>query len=90
MIGEKPDGSNPQDAMLDEYAAISRQIAEEKDLDVCDLRAAFVEHQKQHNPENQSEGLLTTDGVHLNEAGNRFVAEAILQTLDQVIASERQ
>ena len=90
MIGEKLDGSNPQDGMLDEYAQISRQVAEEKGLDVCDLRAQFVEYLKQNNPENRSEGLLTTDGVHLNEAGNRFVAEAILQTLDQVIASERQ
>ena len=90
MIGEKADGSNPQDAMLDEYAQTSRQIADEKGLEVCDLRAEFVEYLKQNNPENRSEGLLTTDGVHLNEAGNRFVAEAISQTLDHVLFSERQ
>ena len=27
LDGEKPDGSNPLDAMLEEYAAISRQVA---------------------------------------------------------------
>lgn len=89
MIGEKPDGSNPQDAMLDEYAEISRRVAEEKDLHVCDLRTEFVEYLKQNNPKNRSEGVLTSDGVHLNEAGNQFVAEAVLQVLDHVLASER-
>ena len=91
MIGEKADGSNAQDAMLDEYAQISRRVAEEEGLAVCDLRTEFVEYLKQHNPENRSEGVLTTDGVHLNEAGNRFVAGAILGTLvDHVLASERR
>ena len=91
VIGERADGSNPQDAMLEAYAQISRRVAEEKNLAVCDLRAQFVEHLKQHNPEGRSEGVLTTDGVHLNERGNRFVAEAILEALvDHVLDPERQ
>ena len=89
MIGEKADGSNPQDAMLDEYAQVSLSVAEDYDLDVCDLREEFVQYLKQNNRGNQSEGVLTTDGVHLNEGGNRFVAEAILETLDHALFSER-
>ena len=90
VIGERADGSNPQDAMLDAYAAISRRVAEEEGIALCDLRAQFVETLKQRNAEGRSEGVLTSDGVHLNEAGNRFVAEAILEALvDHVLDPER-
>ncbi len=74
VIGEKTDGSNPLDAMLDEYAAISRRVAADTKSHLIDLRQAFLSHLRDHNPENKPQGILTTDGVHLNEAGNRFVA----------------
>ena len=73
-IGEKPDGSNPLDKMLEEYAAISRRVAADTGTPVCDLRKAFITYLKEHNPENKARGILTGDGVHLNPAGNRFVA----------------
>jgi len=75
MIGEAPDGSNPLDAMLEEYAAISRKVAADTDTTMCDLRKMFVGYLKEHNPENKYKGVLTGDGVHLNAAGNRFVAD---------------
>ncbi|MEX2188471.1 MAG: GDSL-type esterase/lipase family protein [Pirellulales bacterium] len=81
MIGEKPDGSNRFDAMLDEYSDISRAVAKEAGLDVIDLRKAFVEHLKQHNADNKEKGVLTSDGVHLNAAGNQFVAATMLAAL---------
>jgi lysophospholipase L1-like esterase len=81
VIGEKQDGANPLDAKLDQYADLSRQVAAETNVPVCDLRKAFVEYLKANNPKNADRGLLTGDGVHLNEAGNRFVAETMLESL---------
>ena len=73
-IGEKTDGSNELDPMLEEYAAISRKVAADTGVTLCDLRKAFIEHLKQHNPDNKEKGILTRDGVHLIAAGNRLVA----------------
>jgi lysophospholipase L1-like esterase len=44
VIGEKGDGSNPNDKMLDEYAEVSRQVAREQGLQVCDLRKSFASY----------------------------------------------
>ncbi len=74
VIGEKTDGSNPLDPMLEEYAAISRKVARESNTTLCDLRQAFLAYLKEHNPDNQPKDVLTRDGVHLNPEGNRFVA----------------
>ncbi len=81
MIGEKTDGSNELDPMLEEYAAISRQVAAEKKTELLDLRKKFVAYLEKNNPEQRDRGVLTTDGVHLNPAGNRFVAKQMLAAL---------
>ena len=78
MIGEKTDGSNEFDAMLEEYSAISRKVASETESQLLDLRMAFVNHLKKANPKNKTKGVLTSDGVHLNPAGNQFVAQQML------------
>jgi isoamyl acetate esterase len=81
VIGEK--AANPEDAMLDEYSDISRRLARESGSNLCDLRRAFVTYIAKNNPENREMGILTTDRVHLNDAGNRFVADEILRALDR-------
>jgi lysophospholipase L1-like esterase len=83
VIGEKTDGTNNLDARLDEYAQISRRVAREEKVPLCDLRRAFLDRLKKDNPDNKARGVLTTDGVHLNEAGNRFVAEVMLKSLGE-------
>lgn len=50
VIGEKKDGKNNLDAKLDEYSDVSRSVAKELKLPLCDLRKAFVEHLKANNP----------------------------------------
>ncbi|HEV3025223.1 MAG TPA: GDSL-type esterase/lipase family protein [Pirellulales bacterium] len=82
VIGEKREGANPLDAMLDEYCEISRRVARETSSQLVDLRKAFVEHLKLHNPDDADKDVLTSDGVHLNAAGNRFVAEQMLAALN--------
>jgi lysophospholipase L1-like esterase len=79
VIGEK--SANNLDAKLDEYADVSRKVAKETKTELCDLRKAFVDHLKKNNPDDKASGILTTDRVHLNEAGNRLVAETMLKSL---------
>ena len=81
VIGEKK--SNKLDAQLDEYAEVSRKVAKETGVTLCDLRKAFREHLEKNNPDDKEKGILTSDRVHLNEAGNKLVAETILKTIDK-------
>jgi lysophospholipase L1-like esterase len=74
VIGEKHDGTNERDAMLDEYCAISRKVATDTKSQMVDLRKAFIDYLKANNAENQQRGILTGDSVHLNPAGNQLVA----------------
>jgi lysophospholipase L1-like esterase len=80
-IGEKADGSNEHDPMLEEYAAISRNVAKDCDVQLLDLRQIFIDYEKANNKSNQPKGVLTGDGVHLNKEGNKLVAEAMLKAL---------
>lgn len=81
VIGEKADGSNPQDEMLDQYSEVSRKVAKETDSQLLDLRKAFLAHLKQHNSKNATKGILTIDSVHMNDAGNRLLSELVLDAL---------
>ena len=81
VIGEKKGGSNKLDEKLDEYAAISRKVARQTGAELCDLRKAFVNYLKENNPQDSEKGILTSDRVHLNAKGNRFVADTILECL---------
>lgn len=81
VIGEKTDGSNKLDAMLDEYSAISRQVAKKTNSRLIDLRKRFLARLKKSNADQKTKGVYTTDGVHLNKAGNQLVAEFMLASL---------
>ena len=82
VIGEKRDGANRWDAMLDDYSAISREIAQERSCILLDLRKDFLIHLAENNPDNAEKNILTYDGVHLNDRGNRFVAARMVNALD--------
>jgi len=83
VIGEKTASGNTLDAKLDQYAEISRKIAADRKLTLCDLRKAFVDNLAKNNEKNAERGILTGDRVHLNEAGNRVVAETMLKSLGE-------
>jgi isoamyl acetate esterase len=83
VIGEKKDGGNSLDAKLDEYSDISRKVAKDTKVQLCDLRKAFGDHLKKNNPDNKEKGILTGDRVHLNEAGNALVAATMLKSLGE-------
>ena len=89
VIGEKTDGSNKLDTLLEEYAAISRKVAKETGTTLCDLRVAFIDHLKKINPDNKERGVLTRDSVHLNAAGNQFVAEQVAQSIAEALQKRK-
>ena len=80
-IGEKTDFSNEQDGDLNQYAIYIRELATKYKLPLCDLRKVFLAYNLQHNPDNKDRGILTTDRVHLNEAGNQLVADEMKKLL---------
>ncbi len=78
-VGEKYDGTNKDDAKLEEFAEVARVVAKQKKVPLNDLRKAFVEHWKKNNPENKASGILTYDGNHFNDTGHQFVAKQMLK-----------
>lgn len=80
-IGEKTDFTNQQDGDLNQYSQLIRDLAKRYNLPVVDLRKAFLDYNLKNNPGNKDRGILTTDRVHLNEAGNQLVAEQMANVL---------
>jgi lysophospholipase L1-like esterase len=78
-IGEKNDNTNEQDGDINKYSNIIRKIATDQQLTLVDLRSEFESYEKNNNPNNLDRGLLTVDGVHLNDAGNIFVAKIMAE-----------
>ncbi len=81
VIGEKYDNTNPQDGDLNAYAQVIRDIAGKSGCELVDLRNGFHEYEVKNNQQNTEKGVLTTDRVHLNEAGNQLVADLMMQVL---------
>ncbi len=81
VIGERNDYSNEQDGDLNRYAKVIRELATKHGLALVDLRQEFQNYLVKNNPKNEEKGILTSDRVHLTEAGNTFVAEKMMEVL---------
>jgi lysophospholipase L1-like esterase len=81
VIGERYDHTNPQDGELNLYANWIRKYAASKQIALVDCRKLFLEHSANNNPKNADKGILTYDRVHLNDAGNQLVAEAVWKAI---------
>lgn len=80
-IGEKKDCVNEQDGDLNKYSQLIRDIAQRNHLPLVDLRKAFVQYDQEHNPDNKDRGILTLDGVHLNDTGNQMAMEMMMEKI---------
>lgn len=80
-IGERTDFSNQQDGDLNRYSSVIRNLAKDNNLPLIDLRKSFLDYNLKNNPENKESGILTTDRVHLNEAGNQLVADEMWKVI---------
>lgn len=78
VIGEKKNNVNEVDADLNKYADGVRGLAVKNNLPLCDLRKAFVDYENANNSQDLEKGVLTTDKVHLNDVGNKLVADTML------------
>jgi lysophospholipase L1-like esterase len=81
VIGERADNTNEQDDDLNHYSSIIRELARELDVKLVDLRTSFMTYYRVHNPQNTEKGILTTDRVHLNEKGNKLVADEMWKVI---------
>ncbi|WP_152269376.1 SGNH/GDSL hydrolase family protein [Agriterribacter humi] len=75
VVGEKKGFVNELDGDLNKYAEIVRRIAKNKNVELIDLHKNIIDYINKHNPEDKNSGIFTTDGVHMNDDGNRFLAE---------------
>lgn len=87
LIGEKRDNTNMQDADLDHYAEMIRQMSSQYDCGLVDIRKDFVEYENKYNRDNKNSGILTLDGVHLSAKGNQLAAEKMMELLRPILKS---
>lgn len=85
VIGEDTESDAEVNLRLAEYAQLTRGVAQEKEVHLCDLRASLEAYLVDQNQDKAYDGILTTDGVHLNAAGNRFVADFMIKELQNVL-----
>ncbi|MDG1337771.1 MAG: GDSL-type esterase/lipase family protein [Flavobacteriaceae bacterium] len=67
---------------LDAYSDVIRKLSSELDTDLVDLRKIFVNYILENNPNNEPAGITTYDGVHLNDLGNKLIADEMLKFLN--------
>jgi lysophospholipase L1-like esterase len=63
---------------LDAFSDVIRNLSIEFNTELLDLRKVFMDYISENNPNNESSGILTYDGVHLNETGNKLIAEGMI------------
>ncbi|MHC1775241.1 MAG: SGNH/GDSL hydrolase family protein [Lentimicrobium sp.] len=81
VIGERTDFTNQSDGDLNLYSQIIRDLATANQCKLVDLRQLFLAYNLQNNTGNLEKGVLTTDGVHLNDEGNHLAADAMLSAI---------
>ena len=67
---------------LDDYSDVVRKLSKEFDTKLLDLRKIFMQYISENNPENKSKGVLTTDGVHLNNLGSKLIADEMIRFIN--------
>jgi len=67
-----------RDQELDAFAGVVRNLSSEFNTELLDLRTIFKNYIVENNQNNDYQDFLTDDGVHLNDAGNKLIAENML------------
>jgi lysophospholipase L1-like esterase len=67
---------------LDAFSDVVRNLSSEFNTELLDLRKKFKDYISENNMENLSKGILTYDGVHLNNEGNKLIADAMIKFLN--------
>ena len=67
---------------LDAFSDVVRNLSSEFNTDLLDLRKKFKEYISENNDQNMPIGVLTSDGVHLNNEGNKLIADEMIKFLN--------
>ena len=67
---------------LDAYSDVIRKLSSELNTELLDLREIFMNYISENNPNNESSGITTYDGVHLNDLGNKLIADEMLRFIN--------
>ena len=67
---------------LDAFSDVVRNLSSEFNTDLLDLRKKFKEYISKNNDQNMAKGVLTSDGVHLNNEGNKLIADEMIKFLN--------
>ena len=67
---------------LDDYSEVIRKLSLEFNTKLLDLRKIFMQYISENNPENKSKGILTKDGVHLNNNGSKLIANEMIKFIN--------
>ena len=67
---------------LDTFSEVVRKLSNEYGTELLDLRKIFMDYLAENNINNDAAGILTTDGVHLNERGNKLIADQMIKFIN--------
>ena len=67
---------------LDKFSEVVRKLSNEYETELLDLRKIFMDYLAENNINNDAAGILTTDGVHLNEQGNKLIADQMIKFIN--------
>ena len=67
---------------LDAFSDVIRNLSSEFNTDLIDLRKIFMSYISENNPNNNPSGILTYDGVHLNDQGNKLIADQMINFIN--------
>ena len=67
---------------LDAFSDVVRNLSSEYNTGLIDLRKIFMNYISKNNPSNKPSGILTYDGVHLNDQGNKLIADQMINFIN--------
>ena len=68
---------------LDLFSEVVEKLSNEYSTEFLDLRKIFMDYISVNNPNDNSSGVLTYDGVHLNEQGNKIIANEMIKFIQK-------
>ena len=71
-----------RDQELDAFAGVVRNLSSEFNTELLDLRTIFKNYIVENNQNNDYQDFLTDDGVHLNDAGNKLIADEMIKYIN--------
>lgn len=71
-----------RDQELDAFAGVARNLSSEFNTELLDLRTIFKDYIVENNQNNDYQDFLTDDGVHLNDAGNKLIADEMIKYIN--------